>query len=72
MLEELPAKIPEIRGFEVSVDIFRADPECDIVLYSEFDSEVDFEVYRDHPDHEVVKEFVAKVRDSRAMVDYVM
>ena len=70
MLEELPAKISEIRAFEVSITIYRADPSCDIVLYSEFNSPADFEVYRDHPDHDAVKEFVANVRDGRAMVDY--
>ena len=72
MLEELPAKIPEIRAFEVSITIHRSDPDCDIVLFSEFDNTADFEIYRDHPDHEAVKEFVAKVRDTRAMVDYKM
>jgi len=70
LLEELPGKIPQIRAFEVSINMYRSDPACDIVLYSEFDSAEDFEIYRTHPDHETGKNFVAKVRDTRAMVDY--
>lgn len=70
MLDKLPAKIPEIKAFEVSTDIYRSDPVGDIVLYSEFNSIEDFELYRVHPDHEAVKAFVAKIRDTRAMIDY--
>jgi hypothetical protein len=41
-----------------------------VALYSEFDNEKDLEIYQKHPEHLKVAEFIAKVRERRAVVDY--
>jgi Stress responsive A/B Barrel Domain len=40
------------------------------VLYSEFNTEQDLELYQKHPEHVKVAEFIAKARERRAVVDY--
>lgn len=70
MLEALPPKIPFIRGLEVGINAYAGPMSYDMVLVTEFDSKDDLDLYAGHPDHVKVSEYVAKVRDSRAVVDY--
>ncbi len=70
MLEELPDKIEEIVQFEVGKDIFQSERSYDLSLYSTFNSEDDFRVYQQHPDHQIVVEFFKKVVDKAVAVDY--
>jgi hypothetical protein len=39
-------------------------------LYSAFESKQDLEIYQQHPEHQKVGAFIAKVRTGRAVVDY--
>ncbi len=70
LLESLPEKIPAIRAFEVGVNAIPSDAAWDVSLYAEFATKEDLEVYQKHPEHVKVGEFVGKVRESRALVDY--
>ena len=70
MLEALPEKINEIRALEVGINFNPSEAAFDIVLYTEFDDRNALQIYQDHPEHVKVKEFVARVRDKRAVVDY--
>ena len=58
ILDALPAKIPEIKRFEV-------------VLNAEFDSVSALESYQENDDPLKAAEFIQKVREDRAAVDYV-
>ncbi len=69
-LTALKGKIPQIRHLEVGTHLFPSDAAWDIALYSEFANEQDLETYQKHPDHVKVADFVGKVRESRAVVDY--
>ncbi len=69
-LMALKGKIRQIRHLEIGAHLFPSDVAYDIALYSEFSNEQDLEAYQKHPDHVKVAEFVAKVRESRAVVDY--
>ncbi len=69
-LEALKNKISFIRRIEVGINAIPSDAAFDIALYSEFDNERDLEQYQKHPDHLAVADFVAKVRESRVVVDY--
>jgi hypothetical protein len=60
-----------IKSLEVGIN----DPEIDnqnsdIVLITTFDSSADLKVYQTHPEHIKVAEFVMKIRESRACVDF--
>jgi hypothetical protein len=70
MLEALPAKIPEIGKLEVGIDMGRIEATYDIVLYAEFESVAALERYQDHDAHLEAAEFIQKIREDRASVDY--
>lgn len=72
MLEGLKDKITQIHYLEVGINIKSSDMAFDAVLISEFEDEQKLEEYKNHPEHVKVSDFVAKVRENRAVVDYLM
>jgi hypothetical protein len=63
--------VPVVQSLEVGIN----DPEIDksnfdVVLITTFKSKVDLQTYQTHPEHVKVAEFVMKVRESRACVDF--
>jgi hypothetical protein len=71
-LEALPAKINEIKFFEVGVNFSDSSVAYDLVLVSEFLSKEALFSYQKHPEHVKVADFVGKVCESRILVDYVI
>lgn len=70
-LENLIHLIPEIRKIEVGINSQDApQTNFDIALYSEFDSIETLNAYQEHPEHKRVGAYIAKVKTSRAAVDY--
>jgi len=71
-LEALPGMIEEIRFFEVGINSINNGVAYDLVLCSEFDGKEELFRYQKHPEHVKVVEFVNKVCENRAVVDYVL
>ena len=69
-LDALKKRIPLIRHIEVGINIMPSEAAYDVALYSEFANEKDLDSYQKHPEHIRIADFVAKVRESRAVVDY--
>lgn len=70
-LEELKNTIPVIRKIEVKINLSEASADNhDVILESEFDTLEDVRTYAVHPEHIKVGVFIAKVRTSRAAIDY--
>jgi stress responsive alpha/beta barrel protein len=69
-LETLKGKINEIKHIEAGININRSDAAFDVVLYSEFDTLSDLEIYQKHPEHLKIVSFVNEVRLERRVVDY--
>ncbi|MDO9154770.1 MAG: Dabb family protein [Paludibacter sp.] len=70
-LENLKNLIPQIKNIEVGFNHHDADPNnYDVALYSEFDTLDDVNIYQVHPEHKRVAAYIAKVRTSRAAIDY--
>lgn len=70
-LEELKNTIPVIRKIEVKINLSEASADNhDVILECEFDTLEDVRTYAVHPEHIKVGEFIAKVRTSRAAIDY--
>ncbi|HCW03966.1 MAG TPA: stress responsive protein [Clostridium sp.] len=69
-LEALQDKIKEIRHIEVGININESEQAYDVVLYSEFNSIEDLNIYQNHQEHLRVAEFVGKVREARVVTDY--
>lgn len=70
MLEALNGRVPGLLKLEVGLNVDPSDMGFDLVLYSEFKDEQALETYQNHPEHLKVREFVGKVREKRAVVDY--
>ena len=70
ILELLPYKIKEIRNLEVGINMIRASPSYDLVLIVDFANMMDLQAYQAHPEHVKVADYVLKVRETRAVVDY--
>lgn len=68
--ESLRGRIPGMRHLEIGVDSSRVAYACDVVLYTEFDSNHALEAYTSHPEHLRVKRELGDLRIARHQVDY--
>jgi heme-degrading monooxygenase HmoA len=66
----LRGRIPGLRHLEVGVDSSGADYACDVVLYSEFESQAALDAYASHPEHQRVRDELTGIRIARHQVDY--
>ena len=69
--ESLGGKIPGLIRLEVGLDVSAVDYACDVVLYTEFESQASLDAYASHPEHLRVKQIVGDVRIARHQVDYI-
>ncbi len=69
--EALKGQIPGLLTLEVGVDHSHVDYACDVVLYTEFDSQESLDAYASHPAHLRVKQTLGSVRIARHQVDFV-
>lgn len=70
MIERLQGIIPELLKAEIGFNVSKSDRAFDIVLYSEFENEDTLDVYRKHPEHQKVVDFLSKVNTEVCAVDY--
>jgi quinol monooxygenase YgiN len=68
--EGLRGLIPGMELIEIGVNCSVANYACDIVLYSEFDSQQSLDAYATHPEHLRVREALGDLRVERYQVDY--
>ncbi|RON42542.1 Dabb family protein [Pseudomonas brassicacearum] len=68
--EELRGLIPGMLHLEIGIDICHFEHSCDVVLYSEFESEAALSAYATHPEHLRVRDLLVGVRVTRHQVDY--
>ncbi|MBA4327848.1 MAG: stress responsive protein [Polaromonas sp.] len=68
--ESLRGCIPGLLHLEIGVDSSGIDYACDVVLYTEFDSQAALDAYGSHPEHLRVKHELAGLRVARHQVDY--
>ncbi|OGB03743.1 MAG: stress responsive protein [Burkholderiales bacterium RIFCSPHIGHO2_12_FULL_61_11] len=66
----LRGQIPGLSHLEIGVDSSRTDYACDVVLYSEFETQAALDAYSTHPEHLRVRNELAEVRTARHQVDY--
>ena len=64
--------VPGLRHLEIGQDSSKVDYACDVVLYSEFDSQIALDSYAIHPEHLRVKAELGSMRIARHQVDYVV
>jgi quinol monooxygenase YgiN len=66
----LRGRVPGLLHLEIGVDSSRVDYACDVVLYSEFESQAALDAYATHPEHLRVKQELGDMRTQRYQVDY--
>jgi quinol monooxygenase YgiN len=66
----LRGRVPGLLHIEVGIDTSRADYACDVVLYSEFESQAALDAYASHPEHLRVKQELGDLRIARYQVDF--
>lgn len=68
--ESLNGRVPGLLHLEVGVDTSGVDYACDVVLYSEFESQEALQAYATHPAHLQLRHALADLRTARHQVDY--
>jgi len=68
--EGLRGKVPGLLYLEIGVDVSRISYACDVVLYSEFDTQASLDAYVTHPAHLKVRDALKGLRVARHQVDY--
>lgn len=68
--DSLRGRVPGLLHIEVGIDRSRVDYACDVVLYSEFESQAALDAYAAHPEHLRVKQELGDLRTHRYQVDY--
>lgn len=68
--ESLRGRVPGLQRLEIGVDSSGADYACDVVLYTEFESQAALDGYAVHPEHLRVKNELEGLRIARHQVDY--
>ena len=68
----LRGRVPGLLYLEIGVDHSGVDYACDVVLYSEFESQAALDGYATHPEHLRVKQELGDLRIARYQVDYGM
>jgi len=70
-LEELKLKIPEIKELEVGITLENSEfANYDMVLDTYFEDYNALKSYQNHPEHKKIVEWLTKVRDLKASIDY--
>ncbi len=69
-LDGLKNVIPEIKTMEVGRNSNELPTSFDIALYSEFESQEDLDIYKEHPEHQKVAQFIREVVADAVVVDY--
>ncbi len=69
-LAGLEGKIPQLRHFEVGVNLVHSYRSYDLSLLARFDSLEDLQSYQGHPAYVEVVKYLQSVRQSVATVDY--
>ena len=71
-IEGLTGMVPELKFMEVGLNINTKASAFDLVLTSNFDTEEGLDVYRVHPEHKKVLDFLYAVTEKTAVVDYLI
>ena len=70
-LAELPAKIPELRGYHLGLDAGLEEGNFDIGIVAEFDDAAGYRAYAANPDHlQVIAERIRPVLVRRVAVQF--
>lgn len=62
--------VPGMLAFEVAIRTAELEANCDVVLYSVFESSAALAAYQNHPHHQHVSSGLGALRETRSVLDY--
>lgn len=62
--------VPGIQSFEVATRTADMEANCDVVLYSVFESREALAAYQNHPHHQHISGGLGSFRETRSVLDY--
>ena len=73
ILEGLKTKIDELKAVEVGININEEDDQAyDVVLLADFESEMNFILYKRNPNHQKAASYIHDVVENYKVIDYKM
>lgn len=69
-IDSCQALVPGMVEFEVAIRTAGREGNCDVVLYSVFESGAALAAYQTHPHHQKVSALVGALRETRSWLDY--
>jgi len=69
-IDALQYSVPGVIHIEAGINISTREVAWDIALVSDFESESDLDLYRDHPAHQALLVFLKQYRYEVSVVDY--
>lgn len=72
MLEDLTDEIPSLYTMEVGLNVNTKPAAFDLVLIADFENEMGLNAYRIHPAHKEVLDYLKKIVEKTAVVDYIV
>jgi hypothetical protein len=69
-LDKLPSMIPEIKYYDVGVNISTRSNAYDLVVVSEFEDAGALSIYRDHPEHQKVVRLLDGIKEDVVVFYY--
>jgi hypothetical protein len=70
VLEKLREGIPTLRSLEIGADVIRSGRSYDLALITRFDDRAGYQVYREHPVHLPVLDYLREASETSAVVDF--
>lgn len=69
-VDAMETHVPEVKFLQTGVNFNPRPQAFDLVLVSDFLSEEDLDIYRDHPQHQLVMDVIKEVVEKVHVVDY--
>ena len=69
-LKSCSSLVPGMQRFEVACRTADLEANCDVVLYSVFDSAESLAAYQNHPHHQKISAALSAMRETRHSLDY--
>jgi hypothetical protein len=69
-LEALKEKLPQVFSMEVGFNFKPHEFASDVAIHALFKTKEDLAYYIDHPEHQVISNYVGKINNGRTFVDY--
>lgn len=70
IIRDMEGKIPELKYIEVGIDFVNSDRSYDLALITHFEDKAGLEIYRTHPVHVPVLDYLREVTEDVIVVDY--